>query len=70
MKEDNIFSLGLVGGPLCGQAVTSKDGRMPNILPLPYKRKKYTYKLKINKKSKDYTEIYYQYYAEKGISNG
>jgi hypothetical protein len=53
----------MVGGPLCGESLTMKDGRMPNSVPVFDKGKFYVYNL-VMQQSEDWTTLHYQYSNE------
>jgi hypothetical protein len=61
-KEYNTI-IPLVGGPLCGESLTMKDGRIPNSVPVFNKGKFYVYDLFLEQ-SEDWTTMYYQYSNE------
>jgi hypothetical protein len=61
-KEYNTI-IPLVGGPLCGESLTMKDGRIPNSVPVFNKGKFYVYNLFLEQ-SEDWTTMYYQYSNE------
>jgi hypothetical protein len=53
----------MVGGPLCGESLTMKDGRMPNSVPVFNEGKFYVYRL-VMEQSEDWTNLHYQYSNE------
>jgi hypothetical protein len=53
----------VTGGPMCGESLAVKDGRIPNHLPLFFEGKFYSYNLVIES-TEDWTNIYYQYSNE------
>jgi hypothetical protein len=48
------------GGPLCGESLTLKDGRLPNSVPLFFENKFYIYEL-VLEQSENWTNICYKY---------
>ncbi len=59
MEEHNCI-IPINGGPLCGESLTAKDGRIPNSVPLFFENKFYLYDLFIES-SGDWTNISYEY---------
>ena len=60
MNKDYNTIISLVGGPLCGESLTMKDGRIPNSVPVSNKGKFYVYNLFIEQ-TEDWTTLYYEY---------
>jgi len=60
MNKDYNTIISLVGGPLCGESLTMKDGRIPNSVPVFSKGKFYVYNLFIEQ-TEDWTTLYYEY---------
>jgi hypothetical protein len=63
MNKDYNTIISLVGGPLCGESLTMKDGRIPNSVPVFNKGKFYVYNLFIEQ-TEDWTTLYYEYSNE------
>jgi hypothetical protein len=63
MNKDHNTTISLVGGPLCGNSITTKDGRIPCVVPMFYEGKFYNYDLVIEQ-SEFWTNIHYQYTNE------
>jgi hypothetical protein len=63
MTQEYNTIIPLVGGPLCGNSITAKDGRIPSIVPMFYDKKFYNYRL-IIEEGEFWTNIYYQYTNE------
>jgi hypothetical protein len=61
-KEYNTI-ISLVGGPLCGNSLTAKDGRIPSSVPMFYEGKFYNYEL-IIEQDEFWTNIHYKYTNE------
>jgi hypothetical protein len=61
-KEYNTI-ISLVGGPLCGNSLTAKDGRIPSVVPMFHEGKFYNYEL-IIEQGEFWTNIHYQYTNE------
>ena len=61
-KEYNTI-ISLIGGPLCGNILTSKDGRIPSTVPMFHEGKFYNYEL-IIEQGEFWTNIHYQYTNE------
>lgn len=53
----------LIGGPFCGDSITMRQGRMPNVLPMYHENKCHIYDL-IIEQSEDWTNIHYRYSNE------
>jgi len=47
MNKDHNTAISLVGGPLCGNSITTKDGRIPCVVPMFYEGKLDKYSLSI-----------------------
>jgi len=62
MREHNC-AIPINGGPLCGESLTVKDGRIPNFVPLFFDNKFYMYELVVEQ-SEDWTNIQYKYSNE------
>jgi hypothetical protein len=50
----------LVGGPLCGNSLTARDGRIPSSIPMFYEGRLYTYEL-IIEQGESWINIHYKY---------
>ena len=55
--------ISLVGGPLCGESLTMKGGRIPNSVPVFKDGKFYLYSLFLQQ-SEDWTNLHYEYSNE------
>ena len=62
MEEHNC-AIPINGGPLCGESLTAKNGRIPNSVPLFFEKKFYIYSLLVEK-SDNWTNISYEYTNE------
>jgi hypothetical protein len=60
MIKDHNTMIPLVGGPSCGESLTMKGGRMPNIVPVFSNGKFYVYNLFLEQ-TEDWTTMYYEY---------
>jgi len=60
MHKDHNTIIPLVGGPLCGESLTMKDGRISNSVPVFNKGKFYIYNLFVEQ-TEDWTTMYYEY---------
>jgi hypothetical protein len=63
MNKDHDTVIPLVGGPLCGNSLTTKDGRIPCLVPMFHDGKFHNYKL-IIEQNEFWTNIQYQYTNE------
>ena len=63
IPDDFTCMIPLIGGPLCGDSITMKKGRMPNVLPMYHENKCHIYDL-IIKQSEHWTDIHYLYSNE------
>jgi len=63
MNKDHNTIIPLVGGPLCGNSLTAKNGRIPSAVPMFHEGKFYNYKL-IIEQDEFWTNIHYQYTNE------
>jgi hypothetical protein len=61
--RDHNTIIPLVGGPLCGESLTMKNGRIPNSVPVFNDGKFYVYSLFLQQ-NKDWTTLYYEYNNE------
>jgi hypothetical protein len=59
-NKDYNTIISLVGGPLCGNSLTTKDGRIPSVVPMFHEGKFYNYEL-IIEQGEFWTNIHYQY---------
>jgi len=60
MNKDHNTIIPLVGGPLCGESLTMKDGRISNSIPVFNQGKFYIYNLFVEQ-TEDWTTVYYEY---------
>jgi hypothetical protein len=56
-------TISLIGGPLCGESLTMKDGRVPNSVPVFNNGKFYVYNLFLEQ-AEDWTTLHYKYANE------
>jgi hypothetical protein len=63
MNNDHNTMISLVGGPLCGESLTMKGGRIPNSVPVFKDGKFYLYSLFLQQ-SEDWTTLHYEYSNE------
>ena len=63
MDNDHNTMISLVGGPLCGESLTMKGGRIPNSVPVFKDGKFYLYSLFLQQ-SEDWTKLHYEYSNE------
>lgn len=63
MNKNHDTIISLVGGPLCGESLTMKNGRIPNSVPIFNDGKFYVYNLYLEQ-TEDWTTLYYEYSNE------
>ena len=63
MQKDHNTIIPLIGGPLCGESLTMKDGRISNSVPVFHNGKFYIYNLFVEQ-TQDWTTMYYEYSNE------